>query len=57
MTPPDYLKELEKLQDQIPPFPDAEAMQVRPACTLLASMLTLVLQRQHVVDRVADVQQ
>lgn len=28
VTPPDYLKELEKLQDQIPPFPDAEAMQV-----------------------------
>ena len=33
VTPPDYLKELEKLQDQIPPFPDAEAMKVQPACT------------------------
>ena len=36
VTPPDYLKELEKLQDQIPPFPDAEAMQVRLACAHLA---------------------
>lgn len=28
VTPPSYLKELEKLQDQIPPFDDAEAMAV-----------------------------
>lgn len=28
VTPPDYLKELEKLQDQIPAFDTKEAMQV-----------------------------
>ena len=28
VTPPDYLKELEKLQDQIPAFDSKEAMQV-----------------------------
>ena len=28
VTPPDYLKELEKLQDQIPAFDSREAMQV-----------------------------
>ena len=39
VTPPDYLKELEKLQDQIPPFPDAEAMKVRPVCAHLSGML------------------
>ena len=28
VTPPDYLKELEKLQDQIPAFDSGEAMRV-----------------------------
>jgi predicted unusual protein kinase regulating ubiquinone biosynthesis (AarF/ABC1/UbiB family) len=27
-VPPTYARELEKLQDKIPPFPDAEAMQI-----------------------------
>ena len=31
VTPPDYLKELEKLQDQIPAFDTKEAMQVMEA--------------------------
>lgn len=31
VTPPDYLKELEKLQDQIPAFDTKEAMQVLEA--------------------------
>ena len=31
VTPPDYLKELEKLQDQIPAFDTREAMQVMEA--------------------------
>ena len=28
MAPPSYTRELEKLQDQIPPFPNADAMAV-----------------------------
>lgn len=31
VTPPDYLKELEKLQDQIPAFDTREAMQLMEA--------------------------
>ena len=27
-VPPSYTRELEKLQDKIPPFPDAEALQI-----------------------------
>ncbi len=28
VAPPSYIRELEKLQDQIPPFPNADAMAV-----------------------------
>lgn len=44
VTPPSYTYELEKLQDQIPPFNDAQAMQVileelgRPASSVFSSM-------------------
>ena len=44
VTPPSYTKELEKLQDQIPPFDHAAAMQVitdelgRPPSSVFSSM-------------------
>ena len=47
VTPPDYLKELEKLQDQIPAFDSKEAMKMMeeelgcPTSRIFSSLATL----------------
>lgn len=47
MTPPDYLKELEKLQDQIPAFDSKKAMKMMeeelgcPTSRIFSSLATL----------------